>query len=1469
MSWSSCAAERYPAGLARYQRGITDLDVRYCAVDSRGVGIAVLGPLTIEGEREHLGRRDRVVLAALVVHPGDVVSAEVLADVLWGEQLPASWSKVVQGCVVRLRKALGSNSIETSSLGYKLTVPRDEIDTQRFERTVVRATNLLAAGDAERSALLLADALTLWRGKPLTDVEGWESARIESARLEELRQRAEELYVEASLRSGRHESVLAKARALTSEAPLRERRWALLATAQYQCGRQADALKTLRELRVVLNRELGLDPGQEIGLLEQAILRQDPSLVVASTLPEPSTECPYLGLKPYDLDDAEVFFGRDAEVAAGLRKLADNSVLAVVGPSGCGKSSLVRAGIAARLRSGGRRVVVMTPGVHPLAALADALPGDVVPAALVVDQCEEVFSLCADAAEREAFLDRLTAHRAEAPLILSYRADRLAEIAAYPGFAHLVEQGLQLLTGMSETDLRTAITEPARLASLVVEPGLVDLLVREVDGQPGALPLMSHALAETWQRREGRTLTVDGYRASGGIEGAVAQSAEEIYTRLRPEQQARLRELLLRLVTPGPDGQPIRGRLPRRLVVTGPESDALIDLLVGSRLVTSDDGVVELAHEAVARAWPRLRRWLDDDLEGQQILHHLTIAADSWNSLGRPHSELYRGVRLAKALDWREGATVALTEIESDFLAAGQHLSEAELRAVENQARYQVRVNRRLRGALAAAALLLAGALIAGVVAVRQAEQADQQAAAAEQAAVRELARRVGARALLTEGISHSLLLAAQGVRLEDSPETRTNLLAALNKRPLLVRSLPAVDGDLGAFSFSPDGTRVVAGGKNAACNLYETESGRPVATYSFVPDPETQLSGNVGGVGVVGSRVFCSPLFTPDGRYVAAMTNYTREYPEGQRAMGVRLLTPNALEVVPLAFPTQQNLLYRNLVSSADAQHLAASVRVIPQLEEMSIDAPGFALVWDLRARGRRPHKVTLPPGPHGLALSPDGDTIYTQQPLAAYDVATGKVHWRRDGPSLVGSRAQIAIDLTRDGNLLALQPIGATDQGIALVDAHTGKTVRMLRGHTGVLRDVAFSRDGTLLGSASQDGEVIVWDVATGTPRERIRTFEISWAVGFSPDNRTLYTGGDEGMLRAYDRSGQQLYLSRRQPMPARDYLHALASADGNRTAYVWRDTTDSWLSFADAATGATTAPVRVHGEVEQSSRTPASWHPDGRRLAVFDTGGTVTVLDAQTGKVVVRRKVVEPGIWSIAYVDGGDRILVSDSRNQTTFFDARTLQPSGVPLNLTNNCCTAASPDKETAVVFDDSPDGAEEHWRVIRTATGDVLSEGDLNLRINHAAYSPDSRRFAAIGSKGEVVIIDVPSGDLHSAPATGHSGAGRFVRFSEDGSRLVSGAEDGTLSLWDARNLELLGTVATSAGTKKAAISPSFSEGRDVVTVAAFDGRTYRWDTRIGSTLDFACTMAGRNLTDEEWRQAFGERLYQKTCPDFG
>src|ERR671910_823051 len=450
-------------------------------------GIAVLGPLAVDDDVAELGPRDRVVLASLTLRPGDVVSAELLADALWGERPPPSWAKVVQGCVMRLRKKLGPQSIQTLPHGYRLTIAADEIDAHRFERLVDRTRELLTLGEAERAFHAIGQALALWRGRALVDLEGWHAGRVEAGRLEELHLDAQELRVDASLRAGRYREVLAEAQALVAREPLRERRWALLALAQYQAGRQGDALRTLHEARMTLVAELGVDPGPDLAALEQAILRQDPSLVAGSAMPEPSATCPYLGLVPYDVGDADAFFGRDVALTACLHRLATTGALAVVGPSGCGKSSLVRAGVVAALRSEGRRVVVITPGAHPMDALT-VLPTSGPAPVLVVDQCEEAISLCDDAQERADFFAAIADHAARAPLVVALRADRLGDVSAYPGFARLVEQSLYLLGAMDDDDLRAAVEGPARQAGLLLEPGLVDLLVREVQGAPGHGP---------------------------------------------------------------------------------------------------------------------------------------------------------------------------------------------------------------------------------------------------------------------------------------------------------------------------------------------------------------------------------------------------------------------------------------------------------------------------------------------------------------------------------------------------------------------------------------------------------------------------------------------------------------------------------------------------------------------------------------------------------------------------------------------------------------------------------------------------------------------------------------------------------------------------------------------------------------------------------------------------------------------
>ena len=382
----------------------------------------------------------------------------------------------------------------------------------------------------------------------------------------------------------------------------------------------------------------------------------------------------------------------------------------------------MQAGLVPALRASGAEVEVFTPGADGAIAMAAARsrrPGDPL---LVIDQFEETFTLGGATFARPWLGDLARyAEQCGSPLVLVVRGDHVAELGADDELARLAERGLHLVAPLSGDRLREAVEGPARVAGLRLEPGLVDLVLRDSDGQPGALPLVSHALTETWHRREAGLLTVDGYRAAGGIRDAVAASAERLYESLNPEERTELRWLMLRLVSLSEGGEPFRTPLPASVVAAlDPVRRRLLDLLVRGRLVTSRDGGYDIAHEALVRAWPRLRTWLDEDRAGQQVRRHLSMAAAGWDALDRADAELYRGARLAATLDWLERGHEPLADTERDFIEASRAAADVVVRRLADEARRQRRQNRRLRALVVAAALLLVVAAVAGVVARNQ-----------------------------------------------------------------------------------------------------------------------------------------------------------------------------------------------------------------------------------------------------------------------------------------------------------------------------------------------------------------------------------------------------------------------------------------------------------------------------------------------------------------------------------------------------------------------------------------------------------------------------------------------------------------------------------------------------------------------------------------------------------------------------
>ena len=429
---------------------------------------------------------------------------------------------------------------------------------------------------------------------------------------------------------------------------------------------------------------------------------------------------------------------------------------------------------------------------------------------------------------------------------MTIRADRLGDLADHFGFAGLIQSHLLMLGPLSAEGLRAVIEQPARQAGLILEPGLVEILIRDADGRN--LPLLSHALHQVWERREGRVLSVDGYRASGEIEGAVAQTAEEVFAELSDEGGGHARDMLLRLVEPSRGGGVICQRVDRASIAIDAAHARVAERLVDARLVTSDEESFQLAHEAVAREWPRLREWLADDVEGQQIMRHVSAAASAWDAMGRPDSELYRGARLSATAQWRESARPVLAAVEAAFVDASVEREAADLASTQRQLQRERRSVRRLRWLAGAAASLAVVALAAGTVAAVQVGAANEQA-------IVEDARRVAALAGAEPAYERALLLAVEAIRLWDAPTTRRTLLDVMGRSPRIV-SVTRTSGDIGVqqMSLAPDGSTAVVVGEDLAARVidldrhaqigeYVLEAAGPFSTPSQAPDGRIALS--------------------------------------------------------------------------------------------------------------------------------------------------------------------------------------------------------------------------------------------------------------------------------------------------------------------------------------------------------------------------------------------------------------------------------------------------------------------------------------------------------------------------------------------------------------------------------------------------------------------------------------------------
>ncbi len=756
--------------------------------------LRVLGPLEARSNGRSLplgGRRQRLVLATLLLHANEVVSADRLIDAVWGEAPPRTARKSLQVYVSRLRAVLEGVPIERAGPGYVLRIEPDRLDSRRFT-DLARAGREDLGSDPARAATTLGEALALWHGTPWGDLADEAILRPDVERLGELYLSTLEDKLEADLERGNASGLVGELEGLVSTHPLRERLCGLLMVALYREGRQSEALRAYQETRALLAEELGIDPSPDLQRLEEQILLQDPELkprsVEAPTGARKDISNPYKGLRPFSESDAEDFHGRDSLIEVMIRRLAAGRFVAVIGPSGSGKSSAVRAGLVPALRRGeipgSERWAIagMLPGTHPFEALEAALlraaddppsslveqmrgddldllraalrvlPGEEDQLVLVIDQFEELFLLVEREEEKARFARNLIegVEDPHSPLrvVVTLRADFFDRPLDYPGLAELVTDGQVNVFPIDAPGLEEAVVRPAARVGVHVEPELIAEIVSDIASEPGALPLFEFVLTELFDRRSTDTLTLAGYRQLRGLRGALSRRAELIHERLDEAESETARQVFLRLVTLGEGTEDTRRRVLRSELEALESAAALADVLEQfgeARLLTFDrDAVsggptVEVAHEALLREWPRYREWVEDARGDLRLQRNLASEASQWLAASRDPDYLLTGSRLVLFEEWRETADVHLTTSEVEFLEASAERRDAEIAAEMERSERERWVEHRSVNRLRALVGVLIGATIAGGVltawALNSRSDARDQAAIAEQRA--------------------------------------------------------------------------------------------------------------------------------------------------------------------------------------------------------------------------------------------------------------------------------------------------------------------------------------------------------------------------------------------------------------------------------------------------------------------------------------------------------------------------------------------------------------------------------------------------------------------------------------------------------------------------------------------------------------------------------------------------------------
>lgn len=1383
------------------------------------------------------------LLAYLVLNAGISHRREKLAGMLWPDSTEANARSYLRHALWRIRRAL-----DVDSLSWRDYLRADDIAIGFRKDSAYRLDTDIVLEMKDATAWLveeLTEIVSVYRGELLPGFyDEW--TVLERERLRAAFNHKMQLLLDRLVDERRWHDAVQWAEHWIAMGFVPDLGYRALMLSHAGLGDWGGVAEVYQRYVDAMDRELGLEAPQEMqSLFEQLKRRERPTVARAPPtvderqvpdLPPARGTAPYLGLHFFDVPDAELFFGRELLTASLAGRLREgNALLVVVGASGSGKSSLIRAGLVAALKRGGQLpdgtqlpegsarwlAHVITPTSHPLESLARSLCADAKADAaairddmardaggldrdaartlqecgaprllLAVDQFEEIFTLCRDEGERAAFINNvLAAARPEGhtTVIIALRADFYAHCVEYAGLREALQKHQACIGAMSARELRRTIEGPAELGGWRFQSGLVDLMLHDVLGEPGALPLLSHALLETWRRRSGRVLTLKGYAGSGGVRGAVARTAETVYNhRLTEEQQAIARNIFVRLTELGEETQDTRRRAALSELLPHPGDaqavEEVLEILVEARLITLAEETAEVSHEALIREWRTLRRWLAEDREGLRLHRHLTEAAQGWEELERDSGELYRGARLARAEEWAGEHRGQLNELERAFLHASRALAEQRETELEAQRQRELKAARELATAerrrrnvlLALAAVLTLGTAIALSLAVYSFRQRRE---ALEAYSVSLAAHAQQALDELDSATGLALALLANDIDQPPMRSQRVLMDAAYRpgaRRRFEVEKLfDAVEGTASCLDIHPQGHAAILGMADGSMVLWDLETAEEIH----------RLAGHTGRVNDV--------AYSPDG--LVALSG-------ADDALAILWDVSTGEEI--RRFSAHSGAV-RAVDISADGR-LAVSGGFAGD----SFENPGELILWELET-GREIRRFEgHVSGVVDADLSPDGQTILASSgdaelftgvgltgegaetrvdifDLVLWDVATGEVLHRFE-------------EMGHDVFCLSISPDGATalvgsyyNEAASLLDLTSGERIHILELHPDAVRTVAFGPDGRTAISGSHDGSLVLWDLDTGEPMVRLRAHNAAVLdAALTPDGRSALSSARDGALILWDlvdaaevqrlRGHRQMVYDVAFTPDGKKAMSCSGAADPASLA----ETPISSVRLWDLETG---AQIQA-SEIPFGTLFQVAIGPDGRTALVSGPEPFVRVWDLEAWREVGRLEGHDGWIPGIEFTPDGRRALSCSVDGTLILWDV----PSGQAIRrfaardrwlwamaMSADGRTALSDSGETfgntSMTLWDLETGEE-----IVTFVRDDLTDG---AGISGAAYMPGGRTVISCELDGYLIEWDLETGEEVRRIGR-HSSLRTRVVVSPDGRLALTSGMDGTLMLWD-------------------------------------------------------------------------------------